>query len=175
MRRRYASGVKLVAAALAAVAVLAGTAAAHGATAAACSGAQLGGTFKVVPGSAGAGNIVYKLTVTNRSQKTCTVTGLPIVKLYGKTGNALPTHIVPAFRGALTAVLVHLAPGASAHATARFSPDVPGTGEGNRKQCEPTAYWLHVSGQSGGSFKVAIKPPTPVCEHGTLQLTAYQR
>lgn len=160
--------------AVVAAAAVAGTASAH-TTAAPCSAAQLEGTFKVVPGSAGAGNIVYKLDVANRSQKTCTVTGLPVVQLYGKTGKALPTHVVPAFRGALTAVLVRLAPGASAHATARFSPDVPGPGEGNRRQCEPTAYRLHVSAPGGGTFKVAIKPPTPVCEHGSLQLTAYAR
>lgn len=158
-----------------AAAALVGTATARGTSATPCSGAQLKGTFAVVPGSAGAGNIVYKLVVTNRSHKTCNVTGLPIVKLYGKTGKALPTHVIPAFRGALTAILVRLAPGASAHATSRFSPDVPGPGEGNRKQCEPTAYWLHVSGQSGGIFAVAIRPPTPVCEHGQLQLSAYQR
>jgi hypothetical protein len=173
--RGYPVAVKIVAAAVVAVAALAAGTAASGAIAPPCAGTQFKATFKVVPGSAGAGNIVYKLDVTNKSLKGCTVTGLPIVKLYGKTGKALPTHIVPIFRAGLTAILVTLAPGQSAHATARFSPDVPGTGEGNRKQCEPTAYSLHVSGRSGGVAKAPITPPTPVCEHGQLQLTAYQR
>ena len=163
--------VKIAAVALVALAVLAGSAAARSTLAPACTGSQLKGTFKVVPGSAGAGNIVYKLDVANKSQTSCSVTGLPVVRLYGKTGKKLPTHVVPVFRAGLTAILVTLAPGQYAHATARFSPDVPGVGEGNRKQCEPTAYWLHVS----GTAKVPVKPPTPVCEHGQLQLTAYQR
>lgn len=172
--RGYSGGVKALAAAVVALAALAVGAGAGAATAPSCAGGQLAGTFKVVPNSAGAGNIVYKLDVTNKSQTTCTVTGTPIVKLYGKTGEALPTRTLPVFRPGLTAILVRLAPGDYAHATARFSPDVPGTGEGGRKQCEPTAYWLYVSGRSGGTAKIAIKPPTPVCEHGQLQLTVYQ-
>jgi len=167
--------VKAVAVLIVVAAALVGCASgAHSATVPFCNGGQLKGTFKVVPGSAGAGNIVYKLVVTNKSAKSCSVTGLPIVRLHTKTGKAQPTHIIPAFRGALTAILVRLAPGQSAHATARFSPDVPGTGEGGRRQCEPTSYWLTVSGRTG-TTKVAITPPTPVCEHGQLQLTAYAR
>src|SRR5438045_1436063 len=90
-----------------------------------CTGAQLSGTFSVIPGSAGAGNIVYALRLRNRSAKTCFVSGLAHLQLIGKTGRLLPTHVTPAFRGALTAVMVRLRPGARAKATARFSPDVP--------------------------------------------------
>jgi hypothetical protein len=158
-----------------AVVALAAGACANGATkiAASCSGDQLTGTFKVVPGSAGAGNIVYRISVVNTSTKTCTLTGTPTVTLFGKTGKALPTKRLPVFRPGLTAVLVTLAPHTGAHATARFSPDVPGPGEGNRRQCEPTAYSLHVTGRTGGLAKLPIKPPTPVCEHGQLQLSVY--
>jgi hypothetical protein len=176
MKRRYPVRVKTVIAAVCiAVAVLSAGACANGAShvLAPCSGERLAGTFKVVPGSAGAGNIVYRLTVTNTSAATCTLTGLPLVKLYGKTGKALPTHSVPAFRPGLTAVLIRLAPHAFAHATARFSPDVPGPGEGGRAQCEPRAFWLHLTGRTGGLAKIAVKPPTPVCEHGQLQLSVY--
>lgn len=139
-----------------------------------CTGGQLAGTFKVVPGSAGAGNIVYALVLKNVSTSTCRVTGLPRGRLLGKTGKPLPTHVVPAFKGALSAVLVTLAPGKSTRATARFSPDVPGTGEPVAgRQCEPTAYWFRVSGQGGGTTRVRLRPATPVCEHGQLQLSAY--
>ena len=92
---------------------------------ASCSGAQLKGTFSVVRGSAGAGNITYKLTLRNVSTRMCTVTGLPQGRLLGKTGKALPTHVKAAFPGGLTAIFVRLAPGATTFATARFSPDVP--------------------------------------------------
>jgi hypothetical protein len=141
---------------------------------AACTGAQLKGTFNAVRGSAGAGNITYKLVLENASTRRCTLTGLPQGRLLGKTGNALPTHIKPAFAPGLTAILVRLAPGQTTFATARFSPDVPGTGEpvaGTR--CELTSWWLRVVGQGGGTTKVKLSPPTPVCEHGRMFFSAY--
>ena len=74
----------------------------------------------------------------------------------------------------LTAILVRLAPGKTTYATARFSPDVPGTGEPTAgTKCEPTAWWFRVSGQGGGTSKVKLGPPTPVCEHGQLLFSAY--
>ena len=141
---------------------------------ASCTGAQLRGTFNVVRGSAGAGNITYKLVLRNVSTHMCTVTGLPQGRLLGKTGKALPTHVRAASPGMLTAILVHLAPGKTTFATARFSPDVPGPGEptgGTR--CEPTAWWFRVTGQGGGTTKVKLGPPTPVCEHGRLLFSGY--
>jgi hypothetical protein len=170
--------VRIVAFAAAVVALTVGAATAAGqhAVLASCTGAQLSGTFKVVRGSAGAGNIVYALVLKNRSTRACTVTGLPRGRLLGKTGKLLPTHIRAAFPGALTAVLVILTPGARARAQARFSPDVPGTGEPTSgTQCEPTAYWFRVTAPGGGVTKAPILPPTPVCEHGSLQFTAYSR
>jgi hypothetical protein len=32
---------------------------------------------------------------------------------------------------------------------------------------------MRVTARGGAVTKVAIKPPTPVCEHGTLQMSAY--
>jgi hypothetical protein len=165
------------AAAVFAVTVLAALAGAAGGRSAVafCTGAQLSGTFKVVPGSAGAGNIVYRLVLTNTSTSACSVTGLPTVRLYGRYDRkALPTHVVPAFRGGLLAPLVQLAPGSKAQATARFSPDVPGTGEpAAGPNCEPVSYWLRVTLRGGGVTKVRVRPATPVCEHGSLQFSAY--
>lgn len=151
---------------------------ASGATAASrdvsCKGSQLQGTFKVVRGSAGAGSISYALVLKNVSQSTCALTGLPQGRLLGKTGKPLPTHVRPAFPGALSAVLVRLAPGRSTRATARFSPDVPGVGEPTAgRLCEPTAYAFRVAAQGGGTTRVKLSPPTPVCEHGRLAFTAY--
>jgi hypothetical protein len=141
---------------------------------ASCTGKQLAGTFKVVRGSAGAGNIVYALALKNISQSECTVTGLPQGRLLDKNGKALPTHVRAAFPGALTAVLVRLKPGVTTRATARFSPDVPGAGEPTAgRQCERTSYWFRVTADGGGTTKVKLQPPTPVCEHGQLQFTAY--
>lgn len=153
----------IVAAAAAATSALA-----HGD--ASCSGAQLKGTFNVVRGSAGAGNITYKLVLKNASTHMCTLTGLPDGRLLGKTGKALPTHVRAASPGMLTAILVRLAPGKTTFATARFSPG-PTAG----KKCEPTAWWFRVTGQGGGTTKVKVGPPTPVCEHGQLLFSGYSQ
>ena len=138
-----------------------------------CTGPQLTGTFTVVRGSAGAGNIIYALTLRNKSTNTCFVSGTPQVKLLDKRGRPQATKILPAHPGAQTAVLVTLKPGAKTKATARFSPDVPGVGEGHIGKCEPTSYTLLVTPNGGGSVRVPIRPPTPVCEHGQLQLSVY--
>ncbi|MGZ4339150.1 MAG: DUF4232 domain-containing protein [Gaiellaceae bacterium] len=139
-----------------------------------CSGSQLAGSFSVVKGSAGAGNITYKLVLENVSTHKCVVTGLPQGRLLGKTGKPLPTRVKAEFPGALTAILVRLAPGQRTFATARFSPDVPGTGEPTAgRKCEPTAWYFRVTGQGGGTTKVKVLPPTSVCEHGQLLFSAY--
>ena len=138
-----------------------------------CRGTALTGRFAVVPGSAGAGNIVYKLELRNQSATACSVTGTPVVSLRGKRGAKLPTHVRSAFPGAQTAILVTLAPNQKTVATARFSPDVPGVGEGHVGACEPRAYRLVVTPNGGGTTAVPILPATPVCEHGSLTFSLY--
>ena len=131
------------------------------------------GRFAVVRGSAGAGNIVYALTLTNRSSGRCTVQGLPKVRLLGRQGVPLPTHVTRAFPGG--APVVRLPPGGRARATARFSPDVPGRGEPVLgRQCERTAHRLRVRLRGGGVI-APIVPPTPVCSHGAMQFSVYRR
>jgi hypothetical protein len=158
----------------AAAALSASTAFGHR-TAAGCRGDQLAGRFAVVFGSAGAGSISYKLTLKNTSAASCTVRGLPLGRLLGRTKAKLPTHIRAARPSTLTSILVTLAPGGSTHATARFSPDVPGTGEQMVGRCEPKAYWLRVSAPGGGTTTVKVTPATSVCEHGTMWFSAYRR
>jgi hypothetical protein len=140
-----------------------------------CRGSQLQGTFAVVQGSAGAGNITYALRLRNSSKTTCQLTGLPQGRLLGRRGAKLPTLVRAAFPGALAAVLVTLSPGQATRATARFSPDVPGPGEGTKGRCEPTAYTFRVTGQGGGTTAAKVVPPTSVCEHGRLLFSAYGR
>lgn len=136
--------------------------------AAPCLASALAGRFAVVPGSAGAGQIVYRLRLTNQGDSTCFVTGIPNAQLLGRSGEKLPTHVVPAQPGTTTAVRVDLAPGDAATADARFSPDVPGQGEQHPGACEPKAYTLRIA-IGDGSVDAPITPATPVCERGTLQ------
>jgi hypothetical protein len=138
-----------------------------------CKGGALRGSFAVVPGSAGAGNIVYALRLQNVSQATCTLTGLPQVRLVDKRHEPLPTHATAAHPGQLTAILVRIAPGGWASASARFSPDVPGVGEGTTGRCERTSFALRVSAPGRGMALVPVRPPTPVCEHGGMSFSAY--
>lgn len=140
-----------------------------------CSGSMLGGSFAVEAGSAGAGNIVYTLRLQERGTGACFVSGIPGLTLLGAHGRSLPTHrLFVGPGGSLTAVVVVVGGGTrAATLTARFSPDVPGPGEPQTRACEPTATRLRVA-FSGGSLVVPVSPPTPVCEHGTLQLTAFR-
>jgi hypothetical protein len=143
------------------------------AAASACAASDLAGSFRGVLGSAGAGQISYALVVKNTSGSSCFVSGLPVVQQIGSDGSDLPTKVSPAQPGATTAVKVTLAPGESATAQARFSPDVPGAGETQTGSCEPKAAKLRVTAPGGGTFDVAVIPPTSVCEHGSLRFEVY--
>jgi hypothetical protein len=133
-----------------------------------CAAGSLTGSFEEVPGSAGAGQIVYKLKLTNTGSSPCFVSGIPQVQLLGTTGKALPTSASAAQPGTATAAKVSLQHGHSASAEAQFSPDVTGTGDATSGQCQPTATVLRVTAPGGGTLDAPIQPPTPVCEQGSL-------
>jgi uncharacterized protein DUF4232 len=136
-----------------------------------CRGADLAGTFTLVPGSAGAGQVEYALTVMNTSPSRCFVHGVPQATLLGVSAVALPTHITAAGDGGKGRIL--LEPGASAVAHARFSPDVAGRGDSQSGACQPEAQTLQVNPDGGGATDAAIKPPTSVCQRGTLNFEAF--
>ena len=136
--------------------------------AAACSGADLSGSFAAVPGSAGAGQISYALSLTNSSRSACFVSGIPQLLLLDAQGGALSTAVSAEQPGQGTAAKIVLQPGAAATAQARFSPDVPGVGESQTGACEPTAATLRVTPIGAESLDAPITPPTAVCEQGQL-------
>jgi hypothetical protein len=142
-----------------------------GSSAKPCTGDQLAGSFTLLPGSAGAGQIVYALTLKNTSSRPCSLRGIPSGTLLGTTGAALPTHITAAGAGGTKRVV--LQPGASAVAQARFSPTVPGQGDSQSGTCQPTAHTLQLSATGGGVTDAAIKPPTSVCEQGSLNFESF--
>lgn len=134
-----------------------------------CHAKQLGVSMDVIPGSQGAGQTYYKLALKNASTQSCRISGWPGLRLLGKSGTPLPTHVSKA-DPAGTAVLITLAPGKSASSQLQFSPDVPGTGESQTGPCEKTSYKVKVTlpSPASGTLVGAIKPPTPVCEHGSI-------
>ena len=135
-----------------------------------CTGAQLTGTFALVPNSAGAGQIAYALTLKNSSRSSCLLRGVPQATLLGASGTPLPTHIRAAGGGKRPIVLP---PGASAMAQARFSPDVAGDGDSQTGACQPAAHQLQVTPAGGGVAEASIKPPTSVCQQGTLNFEPF--
>ena len=142
----------------------------------ACHAAALAGSFAAIPGSEGAGNIVYRLRLTNTSTDACVLIGIPRLTLLEANGHAQPTDVIAGRPGALAPVHLTLPAHASGSAQARFSPDVPGVGEGAAgKPCEPVSHSLRITAPGGGTLTVAITPATSVCEHGRLQLTKFSR
>jgi hypothetical protein len=141
----------------------------------ACTGSEVRATFAAVPGSAGAGNIVYRLVVTNTSRPPCFVSGLPQAQLLDANDVRVPTHVSAAQPGEPTAARIVLEQGRSASADARFSPDVPGPGEpvNGTGSCEPTAATLRIAAPGGGDIDAPVRPRTPVCEHGALRFSVF--
>lgn len=137
----------------------------------ACSGTQLAAVFSIVPNSAGAGQIAYALKVKNTSGSPCYVRGIPKGTLLGANGTELPTN-VEATGGAGKQVV--LPEGASATAQARFSPDVAGQGDSQSGDCQPQAHTFQLTAAGDGVTEAAIKPPTSVCEQGTLHFEAFE-
>ncbi len=125
-------------------------------------------------GSAGAGSISYRLNVRRVSGRTCFVSGLPRIQLLSRLRRPLPTKVVRAVRQDVRPVPVVVGPGHGARAEARFSPDVPGVGEPVAgRNCERTAYSMRVALPPGSAtFLAPVRPPTPVCEHGRIAVSA---
>jgi hypothetical protein len=140
-----------------------------GSQASGCTG--LSGSFSVVRGSAGAGNVVYALRLHNKGSQACLLRGLPQLRLLGTRGRQLPTSVSADPRYKPVPFL--LRPGRTATAQARFSPDVPGKGEQAAKACEPVARTARVVA-GGTSVIVPVRPPTRVCSHGRLVFTPYR-
>lgn len=161
---RFFSLLAIVASALAV-----GAGAAGGAGSAACTLSSFKGTFKVVPGSAGAGSIVYKLRVVNNSGSACAFSTAPALRLLDKHGHALPTHAkFPASQVAT----ISIAPGKAAIATARFSPDMPSGGEPQSGPCEKRAFKLRIRTGPTNAVTIPVKPATKVCGRGSMVFKA---
>jgi len=131
----------------------------------ACTAAKLAASYTLDPFSQGLGHVSYTLIIENGSRRTsCRLYGARSFRLLGRDNQALPTHATtsPGGRYAVT-----LAPLQWAQADSRFSPDVPGPGEGS--PCEQTATALRIG--IGGGGVIAPMDPTPVCEHGAISFT----
>jgi hypothetical protein len=131
-----------------------------------CASSGLTATFTLVPGSQGAGQIGYALTITNVGRGSCTLAGTPALTLLS-AGRTLPTAARTYPGGAYT---VALAAGQWAQAAVTFTPDIAAADEpGNR--CEPIADSLRLSMPAGGGTLDAPMDPTMVCQHGRMAIS----
>jgi hypothetical protein len=131
-----------------------------------CGPSSVRATFSLVPGSQGAGQVDYTLTITNTGHASCTIYGLPAMSLLGAGRVALATHAHPDGGGSYS---VKLAGGQWAQSNATFSPDIAASNEpGDR--CEPVAYSLALTLRGGGRL-LAPMDPTRVCQHGAIGFT----
>jgi hypothetical protein len=129
-----------------------------------CTKSVLEAEFTVIPGSQGAGQVAYTLTIDNYGTSACTLDGLPKLRLLTKHGAKLPTHAATEPHGAYT---VTLAAGQYAQALASFTPDIAASNEPGT-HCEPVAHWLRLTLPAGGGTLLAPMSPTMVCQHGTM-------
>jgi len=136
-----------------------------------CKGSQVTGTFAVVPGSQGAGQISYELRLTNSSPVECYIRNLPEpVQLLDAGGTSLPTNAL----GTTLVEQVTVGPGDVAVAEARFSRSVPGSGDSQSGQCQPKATTLRLTLADNSTTDAPVRPPTSVCEHGTLHFGLFK-
>jgi len=137
-----------------------------------CQASALAAAFTKVPNSNAAGSVLYTLRLTNKGSTTCSASGRPRLQLLDGKGKNLPTRVVSAV-GKGKAGTVSLAHGKSAAATARFSPSVAAPGESQKGACEPNAVRVRItlSPPARGSLTAPVRPPTPVCQHGHIELS----
>jgi len=134
----------------------------------ACQGSGLAGSFKLIPNSGALGSIEYLLKLRNTGSTPCLVSQLPALSLLGKTGNALPTHVLGAGRASRDSII---GAGRTVSSPVRLSPDIPSASEPMTGACEPKSYKLQLTPSRGATpLKIAIHPPTPVCARGELAL-----
>jgi hypothetical protein len=128
----------------------------------ACPPSRLHATFTYLPGSNGAGQVYYELTVINRSGAACPakITGF---QLLGAGGQLRPSNVQTT-----GSAEIRLAAGQWAQAQGKFSPDVSGPGE-NGNACEPVSESLRLI--VDGGVVTAPMDPTRVCEHGSIYLS----
>lgn len=138
----------------------------------ACNGKDLTGSFKRIPGSGSLGHVGYQLNARNRADHSCFVKDLPKMRLLGRQGRALPTHVLSAGTKASKVVLK---PGETAAAVSRFA-EIP-TGEDRQSgNCQPTAFKARVGVRPGvGKFVVSVKPHIAVCGRGALTFRPFRR
>lgn len=134
-----------------------------------CHTSELSG--KLVEGSPGAGQRYAQIVLTNKSGRTCTLYGYGGMVLLDSHRHELPTHVV---RDPSTPPkLITLKPGGKAHSQLHWTV-IPGPGEPETGQCEPTPAYLQVTPPDERTRLTLPWNFGPVCLHGRIDQGAYR-
>lgn len=117
----------------------------------------------------GGGNRYAVLTLTNRSSRSCPVTGFPGLQLLDSSRRPLPTNVVRDQQQ--PAQTVQLAPGAAAFTMLHWGL-VAGDGEPQTTQCEAAPAALEVTPPDETTQLVIGWTYGPVCQKGRIDLPA---
>ena len=113
------------------------------------------------------GKEIYLLTVRNGYTKSCSI-GQPTVTLISKFGKFLPSHSIASSKAIVAGAYV------KEYSKVSFSPTVPGLNDNQKGRCEPKAYSIKIAFDgSEGKASGPVKPPTQVCEQGTMTLAPF--
>src|SRR5207249_3912096 len=123
-------------------------------------------------GSPGAGQRYATLRLRNRSGHRCTVFGYIGAQLVGAHRRPLPTNVVR--DRTRTPRRVTLAPGHSA-ATLLHWGAIPGPGEPQRGQCEPTPRRIRITPPDETTQLTVRWRYGPVCQHGRIDVRPLAR
>lgn len=117
----------------------------------------------------GGGSRYAVLTLTNRSNRSCPVTGFPGLQLLDSSRQPLPTNAVRDQQQPTQTV--QLAPGAAAYTTLHWGL-VPGDGEPQATQCEPTPAAVQITPPDETTQLTIGWTYGPVCQKGKIDLPA---
>lgn len=133
-----------------------------------CATGMLSAHFTVQ--GAAAGHRYAALVLTDSSDLTCRVFGYPGLQLLGASGAELPTNVIRLVHTSPRLITLH--PGESAWTMLRWSV-VPGPGEPQQTQCEPTPQSAWVTPPDERTHLTAPWTMGFVCEHGSIELNPF--
>lgn len=137
-----------------------------------CSTNDLSGYVSIVPNSAGAGNELMNVKLTNTSGHTCTIYGYPGFQLEDQQQKNLPTNVVRQSAPVSTVTVLN---NGSAATTVRFDFDVPGSGDSTSGPCQPESYYMQITPPDQFTQLVAQIQggPVTVCQSGEMTVLPF--
>jgi len=120
-----------------------------------------------VNSSAGAGQRYVTLVLTNNGTASCQVFGYPGLQLLASGGGTVPTNLTRIDLASRAHVIVP--PGGQVSTLLHWGA-VPGPGEPQSSQCEPTPAQVEITPPNETSFLTQPWTLGEVCAHGAIEI-----